>query len=206
MSNVWIHVIFLSLYFIGLVIIGIYTGKKAKTSEEYHLGGRGIGAFVSSLSFVAAYFSSVVIIGGGGFGYKFGLATIWVGAMNVLVGCFLAWIILGKKTRHITEKLNAISLPDFFKKRYNSPFLKSFSSIVIVLFLIIYNVSILNHQIDQAIAVAQVMMKSNGHAVADITDFNRFVDGSEQFVVIVAGRTDTRTFLVSAPFVRILRC
>ena len=76
MNNIWIHVLFLALYFVGLILIGIYTGKKAKSSEDYHLGGRSIGAFVSSLSFVAAYFSSVVIIGGGGFGYKFGLATI----------------------------------------------------------------------------------------------------------------------------------
>ncbi len=143
MNNAWIHVIFLALYFIGLILIGIFTGRKTKTAEDYHLGGRNIGALVSSLSFVAAYFSSVVIIGGGGFGYKYGLSTIWIGVVNVLVGCFLAWVILGKRTRRLTEKLKAISLPDFFKKRYQLPFLKSFSSIVIVLFLIIYNVSIL---------------------------------------------------------------
>ncbi|MCK5848477.1 MAG: sodium/solute symporter [Caldisericia bacterium] len=143
MSNIWIHILFLVLYFIGLIFIGVYTGKKAKSSEDYHLGGRSIGAFVSSLSFVAAYFSSVVIIGGGGFGYKYGLATIWIGVVNVLVGCFLAWVILGKKTRVMTAKLHAISLPDFFQKRYNLQFAKTFTSIVIVLFLIIYNVSIL---------------------------------------------------------------
>jgi solute:Na+ symporter, SSS family len=143
MNNVWIHVLFLALYFIGLILIGVVTGRKAKTSEEYHLGGRNIGALVSSLSFVAAYFSSVVIIGGGGFGYKYGLSTIWIGVVNVLMGCFLAWLILAKRTRRLTEKLQAISLPDFFQKRYQYPFLKSFSSIVIVLFLIIYNVSIL---------------------------------------------------------------
>jgi SSS family transporter len=98
---------------------------------------------VSALSFVAAYFSSVVIIGGGAFGYKYGLSTLWIAAINVLLGCFLAWLVLGKKTRELTMKYNAVTLPDFFAKRYQLPFARIFVSLVISLFLIVYNVSIL---------------------------------------------------------------
>ena len=133
----------LAIYFIFLLIIGFLTQKKNQSSSDYLIGGRKIGAMVSALSFVAAYFSSVVIIGGGAFGYKYGLSTLWIAAINVLLGCFLAWVVLGKKTRELTKKYNAITLPDFFAKRYQLPFARIFVSVVICLFLIIYNVSIL---------------------------------------------------------------
>lgn len=133
----------LAVYFVFLIIIGFWTQRKNQSSSDYLIGGRKIGAMVSALSFVAAYFSSVVIIGGGAFGYKYGLSTLWIAAINVLLGCFLAWLVLGKKTRELTKKYNAVTLPDFFAKRYQLPMARIFVSIVICLFLIIYNVSIL---------------------------------------------------------------
>jgi solute:Na+ symporter, SSS family len=133
----------LAVYFVFLIFIGFWTQRKNKSSSDYLIGGRKIGAMVSALSFVAAYFSSVVIIGGGAFGYKYGLSTLWIAAINVLLGCFLAWLVLGKKTRELTKKYNAVTLPDFFAKRYQLPFSRIFVSVVICLFLIIYNVSIL---------------------------------------------------------------
>ena len=77
-----------------------------------------MGPWVTALSFVAAYYSSVVIIGGGAFGWKFGLSTLWVGAGNVLIGTTLAWIVLGRRIRRFTENLDAMTLPGFFAGRY----------------------------------------------------------------------------------------
>ena len=143
MNSVLVYVIVLLLYFCILLTVGFLSQKKTKKPEDYHIGGRNIGALVSAFSFVAAYYSSVVIIGGGGFGYKYGMSSIWVGATNVLVGCFLAWLILGKRTRRLSKKLDAITIPDLFGKIYKSQFIKTFSAIIISIFLIIYNVSIL---------------------------------------------------------------
>lgn len=143
MNNTLIYIIVLLLYFGVLLTIGFITRRKTKSTTDYHIGGRSIGAFVSAFSFVSAYYSSVVIIGGGGFGHKYGMSTIWIGATNVLVGCFLAWIILGKRARRLSKKLNAVTIPDFFGKLYNSNFAKLFSALIISIFLIIYNVSIL---------------------------------------------------------------
>lgn len=143
MNSTLVYVIVLLLYFGILLAVGFVSQKKTKNTEDYHIGGRNIGALVSAFSFVAAYYSSVVIIGGGGFGYKYGMSSIWVGATNVLVGCFLAWVILGKRSRRLSKKLNAITIPDFFGKLYNSNFMKIFSAAIISIFLIIYNVSIL---------------------------------------------------------------
>lgn len=138
-----IYVVVLCLYLGLLLVIGLLWHKRTKGDEDYYLGGRRIGVWVTALSYVAAYFSSVVIVGGAGYGYKYGMATIWIGAFNVLFGGTLCWILLGERIRELTHRYNSITLPDFLGKLYNSEMAKMFSAIVIVLFMIVYNVSIL---------------------------------------------------------------
>ncbi len=98
---------------------------------------------MTAFSFVAAYYSSVVIIGGGGFGYKYGMATLWVGATNVVVGTLLAWIVLGARTRAMTGRLDTITMPGFLARRYNAPEARLISALVVTVFLIIYSVSVI---------------------------------------------------------------
>jgi SSS family transporter len=136
------YIIVLVLYLAILAVVGIVTSRRLKSSSDFAIGGRSIGPWVTALSFVAAYFSSVLIIGGGGFGYRFGLATLWIGAANVLIGCMLAWIVLGKRIRRLTEETNSMTISEFLGKRYGSPSVMIFSATVIFLFLIIYNVSV----------------------------------------------------------------
>ncbi len=139
-----IYALTLFFYLITLFLIGILTSARMKRSAEgFYLGSRSLGPWVTAFSFVAAYFSSVVIIGGGGFGYKYGMTTLWVGATNVLVGTFLAWVVLGKRTRALTARLNSLTLPDLIAKRHSSPEARVFSALVIGLFLTIYSVSVL---------------------------------------------------------------
>ncbi|MCK5245854.1 hypothetical protein KAR02_03090, partial [Candidatus Bipolaricaulota bacterium] len=83
MSEIGIYILVLALYMLLLVGIGMIASRRMRNSEDFYLGGRSVGPWVTSLSFVAAYFSSVVIIGGGGFGYRFGMSTLWIAASNV---------------------------------------------------------------------------------------------------------------------------
>lgn len=154
MSFGLILVIVFALYLLILFLIGLLSRKATATKEDFYLGGRRIGVWVSSFSFVSAYYSSVVIIGGGGFGYKYGMATLWVAAINVLLGTTLAWIILGKRTRELTQKYNAVTLPEFLAKRYQSRTLQIISGLIIAIFLIVYNVSILKAMAN----ISQVLM------------------------------------------------
>lgn len=147
-------IVVLVIYIIVLFVIGFLTRRKMVTQEDFYLGGRKVGPWVSSFSFVAAYYSSVVIIGGGGFGYKYGMATLWVAAINVLVGTTLAWIVLGKRTRELTQQYKAVTMPEFLAKRYQSPPLQIISAIIIAVFLIVYNVSILKAMAN----ISQVLM------------------------------------------------
>ncbi len=143
MTGPVLYIGFLILYFIILILIGWATKGKVVSAEDFTIGGRKIGPFVTALSFVATYFSSVLIIGGGGFGFKYGMSTIWIGASNVLIGTLLCWIILAKRVRKATERLGVITISEFFNKRYNSTSAMIFSSFIISLFLVVYNVSVL---------------------------------------------------------------
>jgi len=136
------YIVVLLLYLLILGTVGVFSSRRLKSSADYAIGGRSIGPWVTALSFVAAYFSSVLIIGGGAFGYKYGLATLWIGASNVLVGCALAWIILGKRIRRMTEATGSMTISEFLGKRYKSRAIMMFSAAIIFLFLIIYNVSV----------------------------------------------------------------
>ncbi len=143
MNNLLIYSLFIILYLGILFLVGIISGKRIKNASDFYIGGRNIGPWVTSLSYVAAYFSSVVIIGGGAYGWLFGLSTLWIGAINVFLGTTICWILLGPKMRAMTHKLNSLTIPDFLRKRYDSNLILLFSSIVIAVFLIIYNVSML---------------------------------------------------------------
>lgn len=142
MSSTAVHVLVLGLYLALLFVIGLVSRRQAKSAAGFYLGGRSIGPWVTAFSFVAAYFSSVVIIGGGGFGYKFGMATLWVGATNVLVGTLLAWIVLGARTRVMTGRLDSITMPDFLARRFASPEARLISAAVVTVFLVVYSVSV----------------------------------------------------------------
>lgn len=135
-------IIVLFIYIGVLLGIGLWSMRKTPTADDFIIGGRKIGPWVTALSFIAVYFSSVLIIGGGGFGYKFGMGTVWIGAINVLVGCTLCWIVLGRRIRAFTERMGVNTISGFFVKRYRSPEAGIFSALVIFLFLIIYNVSV----------------------------------------------------------------
>lgn len=143
MSTSAIHILVLAVYMLALLVVGIVATRRTRTADDYHLGGRSVGSWVTALSYVAAYFSSVVIIGGGGFGYRYGMATLWIGGINVLVGCTLAWIVLGRRIRRFTERLGTMTVPGFLAERFRAPEARVLVSIVIALFLVIYNVSIL---------------------------------------------------------------
>jgi solute:Na+ symporter, SSS family len=138
-----VYTVVLVVYLGILAAIGIVASRRSSNAGDFALGGRSVGPWVTALSFVAAYYSSVVIIGGGAFGWRFGMATLWVGAGNVLIGTTLAWIILGRRIRRFTENLDAMTLPGFFAGRYGSAEARIFSAAATGLFLIIYNVSVL---------------------------------------------------------------
>lgn len=136
----------LVLFALGMVFIALYTKKKAKSVDDFVMAGKkGLNGWMSAFSYGTTYFSAVIFIGyAGKFGWNFGLSAIWIGVGNAILGGLVAWLIMAKRTKNMTVRLNAKTMPQFFEQRYGSRGLKILSSIVVFVFLIPYAASVYN--------------------------------------------------------------
>mgnify|MGYP004467444187 FL=1 len=136
----------LVVIFFGVAIgVGIYCRKYANGVDGFVLGGRNVGAWMSAFAFGTSYFSAVVFVGyAGQFGWKYGLAAFWAGLGNAILGSLIAWWVLGPRTREMTHRIGATTMPEFFGKRYNSRALRIAAAAIIFVFLIPYTASVYN--------------------------------------------------------------
>ncbi len=140
-----IKIFFLILFFGVMVGVGLYSRKHATNVNDFVLGGRNVGPWLTAFAYGTSYFSAVVFVGyAGQFGYRYGLASTWVGIGNALIGSLLAWVILGRRTRIMTNHLSAATMPDYFGKRYGSNALRIAASAIAFVFLIPYTASVYN--------------------------------------------------------------
>ena len=124
-------IVALCAYALAMAAIGIISFRKSKTLDGFLVGGRKIGAWSTAFAYGSAYFSAVVFIGyAGQHGWNIGIGAIWIGIGNAVLGCLLSWLLFANKTRKMTKKLNARTMPDFFEKRYGSKGLKIISSVI----------------------------------------------------------------------------
>ena len=134
------------LVFFGVMIyVGFYCRRHSTDVNGFVLGGRNVGPWLTAFAYGTSYFSAVIFVGyAGQFGWKFGIASTWVGIGNALIGSLLAWVILGRRTRVMTQHLSSATMPDFFEKRFNATSLKIAASIIIFIFMIPYTASLYN--------------------------------------------------------------
>ena len=138
-------VIFLVVFFAIMVGVGVYSRKHATNVNDFVLGGRAVGPWLTAFAYGTSYFSAVVFVGyAGQFGFKYGISATWIGSGNALIGSLLAWVILGRRTRVMSKHLNAATMPDYFGKRYDSKALKIAASAISFVFLIPYTASVYN--------------------------------------------------------------
>ncbi len=132
--------------FFGLMLaVGFYCRKHATNVDGFVLGGRAVGPWLTAFAFGTSYFSAVIFVGyAGQFGWNFGLASTWIGLGNAFIGSLLAWTVLGRRTRVMTQHLGSRTMPDFFEKRYDSKKLKVVASFIVFVFLIPYTASLYN--------------------------------------------------------------
>lgn len=132
-------------FFAVMIVVGVSCRKHATDVNSFVLGGRAVGPWVTAFAFGTSYFSAVIFVGyAGQFGWNFGLASTWIGLGNAFIGSLLAWVILGRRTRVMTQHLDSRTMPDFFEKRYDSSKLKVVASLIVFIFLIPYTASLYN--------------------------------------------------------------
>ena len=145
MSKEILSVILLALFFAVMIGVGLYSRRHATDVNGFVLGGRGVGPWLTAFAYGTSYFSAVIFVGyAGQFGWLFGTAATWAGLGNAFIGSLLAWNVLGRRTRIMTQHLDSKTMPDFFGKRFNSVPLKVAASAIVFVFLIPYTASLYN--------------------------------------------------------------
>ena len=143
-------------------------------------------------------FSAVVFIGyAGQFGWKYGVATTWIGVGNALIGSLLAWAVLGRRTRIMTQHLNAATMPEFFGRRFGSKALKIGASLIIFIFLIPYTASLYNglsrlfamaFSVDYTVCIILMALFTGIYVIAGgymATAINDFIQGIIMLIGII---------------------
>ena len=143
--DMFIKILFIVIFFAVTFYIGFYCRKKAANSNDFVLGGRKVGPWLSAFAYGTSYFSAVIFIGyAGSFGLLFGVSALWIGLGNAFIGSLLAWKVLGKRTRQVTQKMKSATMPDFFGKRFQSQGLKIAAALIVFIFLIPYTAALYN--------------------------------------------------------------
>ncbi len=191
--------ILLLIYFAVMVGIGLYCRRHATDVNGFVLGGRSVGPWLTAFAYGTSYFSAVVFVGyAGQFGWKYGVAATWAGIGNAIIGSLLAWVILGRRTRLMTQQLNSATMPQFFGERFGSTPLKIGASVIIFIFLIPYTASLYNglsrlfgmaFNIDYSYCIILMAVLTAVYVIAGgymATAINDFIQGIIMLVGIVA--------------------
>ena len=180
----------LIIFFAVMIGVGFYSRKNATNVNDFVLGGRGVGPWLTAFAFGTSYFSSVVFVGyAGQFGWRYGLSSTWIGLGNAFIGSLLAWLVLGRRARVMTQKLEARTMPEFFGKRYDSASLRVLGSVIAFVFLVPYTASIYNglsrlfgmaFNIDYKVCIVVMALLTGVYVIAGgymATALNDFIQG-----------------------------
>lgn len=138
-----VKIVVLSIYALMIVIIGVIGLRKTRSFSDYFLGGGKVGPWMTAFSYGTAYFSAVLFIGfAGKIGWGFGYSGLWIALFNALIGVFGVWWIMGWKIKKVSVEYKISTMNEFLEKRYDSKFLKLFSSFAIFIFLIPYSAAV----------------------------------------------------------------
>lgn len=192
--------VFLLVVFFGVsIFVGVKCRKSSKNVNQFVLGGRSVGPWLTAFAYGTSYFSAVIFVGyAGQFGWNFGLASTWIGLGNAFIGSLLAWVTLGRRTRIMTQHLSAKTMPEFFGKRFESQSLKIFASVITFIFLIPYTASLFNglsrlfdmaFGIDYSVCVISMALLTAIYVVLGgylATAINDFIQGIVMLIGIIA--------------------
>ena len=194
-----IKILMLVVFFAVMLAIGFICRKNSTDVNGFVLGGRSVGPWVTAFAYGTSYFSAVVFVGyAGQFGWKYGIAATWAGIGNALLGSLAAWVVLGRRTRIMTQHLDSATMPQFFEARFGSRSLKIAASLITFIFLIPYTASLYNglsrlfgmaFSIDYSVCVVVMALLTGVYVISGgymATAINDFVQGIIMLIGICA--------------------
>ena len=111
-------VVSIFVYLAGMLVVGFLASRKTNDVGDFYLGGRKLGPFVTAMSAEASDMSSYLLMGVPGLAYFSGIADAGWTAIGLAVGTYLNWLFTAKRLRKYTAEIDAITLPEYFKKRF----------------------------------------------------------------------------------------
>ena len=194
-----IKIIMLVIFFGVMIGVGVYCRRHATDVNGFVLGGRNVGPWLTAFAYGTSYFSAVIFIGyAGQFGWKFGLASTWIGLGNAFIGSLLAWNVLGRRTRTMSHHLESKTMPEFFGVRFDSKMLKILASLIVFVFLIPYTASLYNglsrlfgmaFNLDYTVCIVVMAVLTGIYVIAGgymATAINDFIQGCIMIIGIIA--------------------
>jgi len=200
-------ILLLGAFLVAMVIIGIWGMRKTSTLGDFFLGGRTVGPWISAFAYGTSYFSAVLFIGfAGKLGWVFGLQALWIGIGNAVFGSLLAWLVLGRRTRIMTQNLDVMTMPEFLLERFGGRYIKILAAVIIFMFLLPYSASVfkgLGHLFEATfhisydlallimIGITGVYLVLGGYFAITLTDFIQgiiMLAGSLTMVAVLAGK------------------
>ncbi len=191
-----LKIILVVLFFAVMVGVGLYCRRHATDVNGFVLGGRSVGPWLTAFAYGTSYFSAVIFVGyAGQFGWRFGIASTWIGLGNAFIGSLMPWVILGRRTRLMSQHLSSATMPEFFGRRYDSKALKVGASAIVFIFLIPYTASLYNglsrlfgmaFNIDYTVCVIVMAVLTGIYVIAGgymATAINDFIQG----IIMIGG-------------------
>lgn len=130
----------IAIYLIAMLGVGVWFAKRNNSVDDFYLGGRKLGPFVTAMSAEASDMSSWLLMGLPGVAYLTGLAEASWTAIGLAVGTYLNWLIVARRIRRYSHQLDAITVPQFFSKRWGDEknLLSAIAAVVIMIFFVPY--------------------------------------------------------------------
>ena len=197
----------LGLFLMVMVAIGIWGMRRTSSVGDFFLGNRSIGPWISAFAYGTTYFSAVLFIGfAGKLGWGFGLNVLWIALGNAFFGSLLAWLVLGKRTRRMTQNLDVMTMPEFLHERYQGKYLKMISAVIIFIFLLPYSASVfkgLSYLFEKSfhmpydqvlliiVCITGVYLILGGYFAVTLTDFFQgilMIFGALAMVIVLVGK------------------
>lgn len=136
-------IIAIVIYLAAMVAIGAVYSKKNKNTDDFYLGGRKLGPLVTAMSAEASDMSSYLLMGLPGLAVVYGIAEASWTAIGLAVGTYVNWLLVAKRIRLYSHKINAVTIPEFFAKRFhdNAKVLSLIAALIIIIFFVPYTAS-----------------------------------------------------------------
>lgn len=138
-----IKTIFVAIYVIMILVVGLVGLRRTKSFNDFFLGGGNVGPLMTAFSYGTAYFSAVLFIGfAGQIGWNFGFSGLWIAFFNAFAGVLGVWAFFGWRIKKMSVEMRVSTMSEFLEKRYNSQAFKLLSAIVIFVFMIPYSAAV----------------------------------------------------------------